>query len=76
MSNTNWADSNINDTNWARASGIDTNVPTYNDFTISYSDPLTYYNGYNANTITEDDVHFTAYVNTDIPPNTGWSAAT
>lgn len=48
-------------TNWSRTGGIDSNIPLYNDSTISYSDSATYYNGYNGNTTTVDDVKFSVF---------------
>ena len=60
----------------ARNSGIDTSVPTYNDSTVSYNDSLEYYDGYDANTITEEDVKFAAYTEIAIPANASWSDIT
>ena len=76
MANTNWTEPTQNTTAWARNSGIDTSVPTYNDSTVSYNDPLEYYDGYDANTITEEDVKFAAYTEIAIPANASWSDIT
>ncbi len=64
MTNTAWTEIGAERTIWLRNSGIDTSVPTYDDPTISYNDPLEFYDGYDATTVTEDDVKFTAW--TDI----------
>lgn len=73
MSNTNWSEPSENTTAWARNSGIDTSVPTYSDSTVSYSDPLEYYNGYPADTITSDDVRFSAWSTDSGVNNSGWT---
>ena len=57
---------------WARNSGIDTSVPTYSDSSISYSEATEFYNGYDATTITEDDVKFSTYLDSGIPANATW----
>lgn len=67
INTTAWADSDIPDnTAWARNSGIDTSIPTY-DAIISYGEAAEFYDGYDATTITEDDVHFSAYTEVQIP---------
>ena len=76
LANSAFAETNPNNSAWARTSGIDTSIPTYSDATISYSDPVEYYSGYDGSTITEDDVKFSAYADAQTPSNSAWSDIT
>lgn len=72
MANTNWTDSETPQTaDWSNPSGI-SNSPLYDDATISYDDPLIYYDGYDASTITNDDVIFDLWTESNIPSNSAW----
>lgn len=70
---TSYTETAPNTTLWARNSGIDTSVPTYDDLTVYYDTLLTYYDGYNANIITQEDVKFAAYTEIAIPANANWT---
>lgn len=64
----------ISKSNWSRTSGIDTSIPIYDDPTISYDDSIEYYDGYNAATITTEDVKFDNWSATaEIPLNALWT---
>jgi hypothetical protein len=67
VNNSVWADTQTPaNAQWSRTSGIDTSIPTY-DAIISYGEAAEFYDGYDATTITEDDVHFSAYTEVQIP---------
>ncbi len=72
MANTNWQDSETpQNAGWLRPSGID-NVPQFDDATISYDDPLIYYDGYDASIVTADDILFDLWTDSNIPANSAW----
>lgn len=76
ISNTNWSDSGTPaNSQWTRPSGIDTSVPTYDDATISYDDSSEYYDGYDATTITVDDVKFDNWTDSGAPSKSTWTDA-
>ena len=74
MSNTNWTGENPGGTLWIRPSGIDDSIPTYNDPTLSYNEVTEYYDGYNATTITTEDVKFDLWAG-DSVSNSTWTDA-
>lgn len=76
INNSAYTETNPANATWARNSGIDTSVPTYSDSTISYSEATEFYNGYDATTITEDDVKFSAYSDSGTPANAVWTDTT
>lgn len=74
INKSNWSDSGTPaNASWLRTSGIDASIPLYDDATISYDDITEYYDGYNANIITEDDVKFDSWVNSGTLLNSSWS---
>lgn len=76
LANSAFTETNPNTSAWARNSGIDTDVPTYNDATISYDDSATYFDGYAADVITTDDVCFSAWSGDNVPSLSSWTDAT
>jgi len=74
--NTAWAEPSAESTAWARNSGIDTSVPTYDDSSVTYDQATEYYDGYNANIITEDDVKFSQFTDAGVPANAAWTDVT
>lgn len=73
VNKSNWTNSQTPaSASWSRAGGIDTNVPAYDDATLAYDDSATYYDGFNATTITTEDVKFDNWTNTQTPSNSTW----
>lgn len=72
-SKSSWSDDqSTNSTQWARASGIDDSIPAYDDSTLSYDQVTEYYDGYDASTITTEDVNFDLWSETGLPNHTAW----
>lgn len=76
LANSAFSEVDITNTAWARNSGIDTSIPTYDDSTLTYDEITEYYDGFNSNIITEDDVHFSAITDETPPANSSWTDIT
>lgn len=76
VNNSSWSDASTpQNAAWARTSGIDTSISEYDDATLSYDEATEYYDGYDATTITTEDVKFGAWTNSGTPSNSSWSAS-
>ena len=76
MSNTNWADAQTPaNASWSRPGGVDSGN-TYDDSTVSYDDSLVYYDGFDATTITSDDVKFSTFTDAGTPATSAWTDIT
>lgn len=76
MNNTNWTNTQTPaNAQWSRTSGIDSVTTTYDDIMVSYDSSTTYYDGYDATTITTEDVKFDSFTNAQTPSNAAWTEA-
>lgn len=75
LASASYSEASANTTDWDRAGGIDA-ATTYDDSTLAYDDSATYYDGYDATTITADDVKFTAFTEAGAVSNASWTDIT
>lgn len=77
MNKTNWNNSGTPaNATWSRTGGIDSVTTTYDDSTVSYDSSIIYYDGYDATTITTEDVKFDSWTSAQTPSNAAWTDIT